>query len=196
MSYYLYMKKELLEKLITQGLSQSQIAKHFEKSQTVTRYWLRKHGLNTLNLSRSKDLKDCLNGKQCVCCNKDLTGAKSKFCSSLCKAKYFYTDNPNTNGRQKEIAKERKLKLIEMSGGCCEICGYKKNYSAMQYHHLDPSNKVFCLDARKLSNTNWNSIVMEWEKCQLLCANCHMEVHNPDKNMVLHAGLEPATPPL
>jgi 5-methylcytosine-specific restriction endonuclease McrA len=70
-----------------------------------------------------------------------------------------------------------------MSGGCCSICGYKKNYSALQFHHLNPEDKVFNLDGRKLSNTNWESIKKEWEKCQLLCSNCHAEIHNPDKEM-------------
>jgi hypothetical protein len=174
------MEKELLEKLINQGLSTYQIAAEIGKGQTTTRYWLRKYGLNTQNFSQSKDLKNTPNGKKCLSCDKPLVGAKSHYCSNTCKALISYHAQPNTNERQKKISKERKLKLIEMSGGGCNICGYNKNYSALQFHHLDRSNKVFCLDSRKLSNTNWNSIVKEWEKCQLLCAICHIEVHNPD----------------
>lgn len=180
MSYYLYMEKELLEKLINQGLSTYEIASEMSKGQTTTRYWLRKYGLNTQNLSQLKDLKNSPNGKKCLSCDKPLVGAKSHYCSNTCKAFSSYHSQPNTNERQKKISKERKLKLIEMSGGACNICGYNKNYSALQFHHLNRSNKVFCLDSRKLSNTNWDSIVKEWEKCQLLCANCHVEIHNPD----------------
>jgi hypothetical protein len=178
------MEKELLEKLISEGLSTYEISAEIGKGQTTTRYWLRKYGLNTQNLSQSKDFKNTLNGKKCLSCQKDLVGAKSHYCSNTCKALTSYHSQPNTNERQKKVSRERKLKLIEMSGGGCEICGYKKNYSALQFHHLNRSNKVFCLDSRKLSNTNWNSIVKEWEKCQLLCATCHIEVHNPD-NLVI-----------
>jgi hypothetical protein len=68
-----------------------------------------------------------------------------------------------------------------MSGGCCEICGYNKNYAALVFHHIDPKNKSFQLDGRILSNTDWECILEEHKKCQCLCANCHAEVHNPDK---------------
>ena len=165
----------------------NKIAKALQTSQTNIRFWLRKHGLNTVNLSRSKDKKDCFNGLECLHCSSKLTGAKSKFCGPKCKRDYHYInsipENGNTNERQKRTSKERKLTLIEMSGGCCSICGYKKNYSALQFHHLNPEDKVFNLDGRKLSNTNWESIKKEWEKCQLLCSNCHAEIHNPDKEM-------------
>ena len=36
-----------------------------------------------------------------------------------------------------------KQKAIEYKGGKCEICGYDKNYAALEFHHLDPSQKDF-----------------------------------------------------
>ena len=41
----------------------------------------------------------------------------------------------------------------------------------------------------------FESVEVEWSKCDLLCANCHSEEHNPDKfmNLVGAAGFEPAT---
>ena len=67
-----------------------------------------------------------------------------------------------------------------MKGGCCENCGYDKNLAALQFHHRNPHEKTFGLDVRKLSNTRWDSILIEAEKCDLLCGNCHMEEHYPD----------------
>lgn len=182
------MEKNILEEMVERGLSSHQIAKETGKSQTSIRHWLRKYGMNTKHFSfkyENNESKDFLNGHECKVCKTPLTGKKHSYCSDKCKGSYYYTThkseiNPNTNIRQKQISKKRKLLLIEMSGGACNKCGYKKNYAALTFHHLDPTNKVFNVDSRKLSNTNWNSILEEWEKCELLCANCHSELHNPD----------------
>lgn len=179
------MEKLILEEMIERGLSTHQIAKEIGKSQTSIRHWLRKYGINTKHFSPKHENKDCVNGNECKVCKTPLTGKKHSYCSDKCKSSYYYIThkseaNPNTNTRQRKVSKERKLHLIEMSGGACNKCGYKKNYAALTFHHVDPTNKVFNVDSRRLSNTNWNSILEEWKKCELLCANCHSELHNPD----------------
>lgn len=171
------MNYELLQELISKNLSIAKIAEELNCSKTNVRYWLRKHGLNTNYTFLKAELKDCPNGESCKICSNNLTGHQRFFCSKKCRIK---SKNPNTVERQKRISKDRKLELIKMSGGCCEACGYNKNYSALQFHHLDPSNKTFNIDARMLSNTKWDSIIKEWRKCKLLCANCHFEIHNPE----------------
>ncbi|WP_125916732.1 hypothetical protein [Hymenobacter coccineus] len=40
--------------------------------------------------------------------------------------------------------------------------------------------KSIKLDMRVLSNRNWDVIVAEASKCELLCSNCHAEVHHPE----------------
>ena len=181
------MEKIKLEELIGKGLSTQGIANEMNLGQTTVRYWLRKFGLNTQFPSRDKAFKDCVNGKKCKWCNSSLTGAQHMYCSPNCKSKYNYSidnlGNTNTNHSQKERSKNRKLRLIELKGGSCKNCGYCKNYSALCFHHRNPEDKVFCIDSRKLSNTNWDSILIESNKCDLLCANCHSELHNPDKEM-------------
>jgi hypothetical protein len=67
-----------------------------------------------------------------------------------------------------------------MMGGQCTQCGYKCNYAALEFHHVDPGRQLFQLDMRSVANLQWESIVIEAEKCQLLCANCHAELHNPN----------------
>lgn len=168
---------ELLKNLIEEGLSTYKIAKRVGKSQTTIRYWLKKHKLSTESSANFIDTGTG-NGLFCSVCGSELQGRRHKFCSNVCKS-----NSPSKNNRdyecQQKRSKERKIKLIEMSGGGCEICGYNRNMSALCFHHLDEKNKSFPLEARKLSNTNWESIVNEWEKCQLLCHNCHAEVHYP-----------------
>ena len=93
------------------------------------------------------------------------------------RIKYKYK-NPNDYEKQKERALTRKLEIINMKGGKCEICGYDKNISALDFHHIDPNKKEFQLDSRHLSNTTNKKITEELKKCNLLCSNCHREIHN------------------
>lgn len=86
--------------------------------------------------------------------------------------------NPNDYLKQKERALTRKLELIEKKGGKCQICGYDKNIAALEFHHLNPEEKSFQLDSRRLSNTTIERLLEEADKCILVCANCHREIHN------------------
>lgn len=91
--------------------------------------------------------------------------------------------NPNDFVKQNERGIKRKLELINLKGGKCEVCGYNKNISSLEFHHKNPSEKSFPLDVRHLSNTNIDKLKEEVAKCILLCANCHREIHNPDKDI-------------
>ena len=82
-------------------------------------------------------------------------------------------DKINTILRQ-SIYKEL---CVEYKGGKCEICGYDKYIGALDFHHKDPSQKKFNIAAAKLRQFN-NETIEELDKCQMLCANCHREVHN------------------
>lgn len=64
----------------------------------------------------------------------------------------------------------------EYKGGKCMLCGYDKCSRALSFHHLDPSKKDFGLSERGLTRS-WERIKKEIDKCILVCANCHMELH-------------------
>lgn len=77
------------------------------------------------------------------------------------------------------VLKRKKyiLKAIEYKGGCCLFCGYKKCVAALDFHHIDPTTKVFSISAS--GNTrSWARTKEELDKCILLCVNCHRELHN------------------
>ena len=117
----------------------------------------------------------------CVVCGKKLDGKKMKFCSLSCKQKDFYRNRggkSNTSFRQFIRAASRKMELIDLKGGKCEMCGYDKNISALEFHHIDPSTKKHNLDSRFLANSSYEKIAEEVDKCMLLCSNCHKEIHN------------------
>ena len=75
----------------------------------------------------------------------------------------------------------RRKKLRELArtykGGKCAICDYNKSQRALSFHHLNPKEKDFDLSSRGLTRS-WERIKKEIDKCVLLCANCHMEVHD------------------
>ena len=75
----------------------------------------------------------------------------------------------------KKNEKRNKEKAIEYKGGKCEKCGYDKCNSALEFHHLDPTKKDFSPSANM--NMAWNKIQNEIDKCILVCANCHREIH-------------------
>ena len=75
------------------------------------------------------------------------------------------------------------MNIIKTAGGHCTICGYNKNLAALVFHHADASGKDFKLDMRSLSNRKIEPIIKEIDKCTLVCANCHAELHNPHLNL-------------
>ena len=70
--------------------------------------------------------------------------------------------------------REVKRKLIEYKGGKCQICGYNRCQEALEFHHLDPSQKDFTISG---GTKSFESLKPEVDKCILVCANCHREIH-------------------
>ena len=93
------------------------------------------------------------------------------------KEKRTYADRAEYN--KAAVAKRRRkirLMAIEYGGGQCQICGYKKCNRALSFHHKDPSKKDFGLSTAGLTRS-WEKTKVELDKCILVCANCHMEIH-------------------
>jgi hypothetical protein len=90
----------------------------------------------------------------------------------------------NTYEYQKLRGLKRKYELITKKGGCCEQCGYNKNIAALEFHHKDPTKKEYQLDMRRLSNTSMKKLLIEVEKCELLCSICHRELHSPELEII------------
>ena len=69
-----------------------------------------------------------------------------------------------------------RLKAIAYKGGKCQQCGYDRCPEALEFHHRDSSEKEFGVSSS--GNTrSWAKVKGEVDKCVLLCANCHREVH-------------------
>ena len=63
----------------------------------------------------------------------------------------------------------------------CSICGYNKCKTALEFHHLNPQEKetaISILTKRRWSEHTKKLIDEEFEKCIVVCANCHREIHD------------------
>lgn len=76
--------------------------------------------------------------------------------------------------------KDVKLKLVEYAGGCCKFCGYTACIGALHFHHK--YNKEFAI-SRKGNTRSWEKMKKEVDKCVLVCANCHAEIHAGLRNV-------------
>lgn len=65
---------------------------------------------------------------------------------------------------------------VEYKGGACEKCGYNKCIAALDFHHKNEKQKDFSISRARHRTLN-QTLKNELDKCQLLCANCHREVH-------------------
>ncbi|XOU94054.1 MAG: hypothetical protein ACNFW9_04375 [Candidatus Kerfeldbacteria bacterium] len=82
----------------------------------------------------------------------------------------------------KAVAQRRK-KIRELAlkhkGNKCSICGYKICKEALEFHHSS-GKKDFGISSKGYTR-GWQKVKQELEKCVLLCANCHREIHAKNK---------------
>lgn len=79
----------------------------------------------------------------------------------------------------------RKIVLITARGNGCERCRYNKNITALVFHHKDPKKKLFEINGWALRHKPMKILLGEFQKCLVLCHNCHFELHYPEKNDLL-----------
>jgi transposase-like protein len=158
--------RDELEPLVTAGLSVRAIAERLGVSYATVRHWLKKHGLKTRGAIKPPKSdartveRDCpVHGRTTFVRRVD-----GYFRCLACRAD--------------AVAKRRravKRILIEEAGGACRLCGYDRVPAALQFHHVDPSQKAFELSRRGVTIA-LDAARAEIAKCVLLCANCHAEV--------------------
>lgn len=77
------------------------------------------------------------------------------------------------------VARRRKRlreKAILDRGGKCITCGYDRCQAALDFHHIDPTQKEFGISKDGITRS-WEKIQKELDKCVLVCSNCHREIH-------------------
>ena len=163
------MDKDYLKLLIESGLSIRKISAQTKISYTTIRYWFKKYDLKT------KYLEPKVYGKYRLCPR----------CETKCKTEDFYNKNgilyasiyckQCATKQSMTRMKNFKIKCVEYKGGKCVVCGYKKYIGALEFHHLDRTQKSFNISNLR-SYTFDQTVIDELDKCALVCANCHREV--------------------
>ncbi len=112
-----------------------------------------------INKSNNESIRMCFRCKKNYIYKRE-SGCTMKHCQSC-----------TTQVRRKEI----KQKMLNYKGRICQKCGYSKCCDALVFHHISPEKKDFAPSSS--ASKSWKKIQDELDKCILLCANCHAEIH-------------------
>lgn len=135
------------------------------------------------SISRAKDKRHTIAAlrpaKKCLMCENFILIGERKYCSKVCSKKAVRNNKFGYQKMRQLSDNGLKKKLVSLAGDRCQSCGYNKNYASLQFHHIDPKQKSFCLSGQNIRRFSWEKTIKEMTKCLLLCANCHFELHNP-----------------
>ena len=95
----------------------------------------------------------------------------------------------DTNKYMREYMATRRMNrredLIKLLGGSCRVC---KTTSNIEIDHIVKETKSFELSGKDLDR-NWEEILLEAKKCQLLCNKCHAIKSNKERSVEHGKGL-------
>ncbi|MBW4507066.1 MAG: HNH endonuclease [Scytonematopsis contorta HA4267-MV1] len=126
-----------------------------------------KHNTVDLTILKDKSTKTCPKCKRQLMPEAFYLRRDGKDLSTYCKE----CGNRQTVERMRLF----KEKSVAYKGGKCSKCGYNRCIDALEFHHINPEEKDLSLSAGK--SYSFERVKAELDKCILLCANCHREVH-------------------
>jgi predicted transcriptional regulator len=157
-------REEELVPLIREGKSGRQIADVLDCSQGNVKHYLKKYGLRTEAVYYKKEHRCGCGETRKFAFVLAGNGKRSKTKCKKCHSRYTV-----------DRFRRYKLEAVAYKGGKCEKCGYGKCAGSLHFHHKDSSQK----DIRWRQMRTWcfDKLKPELDKCVLLCANCHGEIH-------------------
>lgn len=161
-------EKKILEDFVRKGYTKKQVSDELGIGYSTVYRYMSHHGLKFTVTEKTKRIR---RSHLCECGETNPTkfyGTRKTKCKKC------------WNIQTAEKGRENKRKGIAYLGGECENCGYKKNADALDFHHKDPSTK----EDNYRSRVGWKRLKKELDKCMLLCANCHREIHSINGSVV------------
>lgn len=161
------MERSVLEPLVKQGLGLRPMAKLLGTSPTNVRYWVRKHGLNLKQKPFGQGYVALPTPYKCGRCGETdpekFYGNKRRVCG------------PCHNAYNLVQGQGKRLRAIKELGGRCIVCGFDRYPCSLDFHHKNRRFKD--PNYRSMRGWSWKNILIELEKCILLCKNCHAAIH-------------------
>ena len=173
--------REALEELIEGGGTHRFIAAKLGVSVATVRHWLKRYGLETRRSEMSRESRE---GRR------DGVRTLSRNCSKHGHTTFVLSPEGIyrcRRCRRDAVMKRRRAvraQIVREAGGRCVACGYGAYLGALQFHHLDPTEKHFALSGRGMTRS-LERLRAEAKKCVLLCANCHAEVEGGVRTLSL-----------
>ncbi len=169
------LEREPLERMVSEGMTIAEIASRVERSKATVRHWLARYGLRTVNRRGRRREPGVLEARD--------SGVRQlvKTCPAHGETAHVLDGRGYYRCRRcrAEAVSRRRRKVKEIlvaeAGGKCRLCGYEGSMGALAFHHLDPSEKRFALNANGAA-LSIETLRAEARKCLLLCSNCHAEV--------------------
>lgn len=84
-----------------------------------------------------------------------------------------WLDKKRKAGR--DLTRTRKRMAVEYKGGVCERCNKTYPDYVYDFHHLSGDTKLDNPSAK--IKGSWDVAKQELDKCIMVCANCHRELH-------------------
>lgn len=164
------MDKTLIEDALTTSGTIHAAARKLETSYSNLQYWIKKHKIVAprwrLEHKSERTCPRCNETKlRCEFHRKKGIEGASAYCKRCC--------SEESAERQKKF----KRTCVQYKGGKCIRCGYDKCISALDFHHRDPTQKDFAISHLK-SHALTKKVFEELDKCDLVCSNCHREIHD------------------
>lgn len=84
----------------------------------------------------------------------------------------------NSSEGVKRWRRKTKSRMCKAFDDKCCICKNTFPPEVFDFHHIDPSEKVFGLGGLRANAKSWKKVVIELRKCVMMCANCHRLTHS------------------
>lgn len=106
--------------------------------------------------------------RKCATCTVIFTPVDDRqiYCCAVCR----------NNSPAKKITTQKfqqwrreKINAVKIARGC-SVCGYNAHAAALDFNHVR-GEKLF--NVSQDTKVAWRKLVLEMEKCDILCANCH-----------------------
>ena len=86
-----------------------------------------------------------------------------------------YGDQYRARAKERRAKFKRALQInliTYMKSRSCVECG-ETDIRTLEFDHIDPKTKKFGIAYAVRNGMKWEDVLVEIEKCQILCANCH-----------------------